>query len=185
MHKKKYVWITLEVLRQAAEKCPAAFEATRAPLHYVYNCSVLKATFHVSCEAEQHCDPPVWASSLSDINANHCSQSINTERKVQFTSDPLLTSEMEVSLGILFLKKQPFLDSFRTWVLFRASFGRCTLTPNLDRPVPGEGRQISCVDFRLTGWTAADRKDKPLLLFGSFCMLLTGQRGQRSALCFS
>lgn len=89
---KKYVWITLEVLRQAAEKRPAAFEATRAPLHYVYNCSVLKATFHVSCEAEQHCDPPVWASSLSDINANHCSQSINTERKVQFTSDPLLMS---------------------------------------------------------------------------------------------
>lgn len=89
---KKNVWITLEVLRQAAEKRPAAFEATRAPLHYVYNCSVLKATSHVSCEAEPHCDPPVWASSLSDINANHCLQSINTERKVQFTSDPLLMS---------------------------------------------------------------------------------------------
>lgn len=80
-------------LSQAAGKRPAAFEATRAPLHYVYNCSVLKATSHVSCEAVPPCNPPVWASSPSNINANHCSQSINTGRKVQFTSDPLLKSQ--------------------------------------------------------------------------------------------
>ena len=42
------------------EKRPAASEATRASLHYVYNCSVLKATSHVSCEAT----PPLQLSSL-------------------------------------------------------------------------------------------------------------------------
>lgn len=72
------------------EKCPAALEATRALLHYVYNCSVLKATSHVSCEATPRCNSAVWASSPSNINANHCSHSINIERKVQFTSDLFL-----------------------------------------------------------------------------------------------
>lgn len=75
--------------------------------------------------------PSLWATSTSNINANHCSQSVHIGRKVQFTSDPLLMSLMGVRLR---LKKPPKnVDSFRTRVLFTASLSRCTHTPNLDQ----------------------------------------------------
>ena len=38
----------------------------------------------------RRCNSAVWASSPSNINANHCSHSINIERRVQFTSDLFL-----------------------------------------------------------------------------------------------
>lgn len=87
-HKKEAWGWFWKVRSGRREKRLEALKATRAFLHY--DCSVLKATPHVSCEATRCCYSAVWASSPSNINANHCSHSINIERKVQFTSDLFL-----------------------------------------------------------------------------------------------
>lgn len=205
MHPKKrlgWFWKSCNNTRSGSrEKRLEALKATRAFLHYVYNCSVLKATSHVSCEATPLCYWAVWASSPSNINANHCSHSINIERKVQFTSDLVLMNldGREIYWWVLLNWGKFSADSLQAhriqilWTLYFFSTLQFCISSHIHAllietiwgpSARSTGINQLCVwEFRLTGEMAADCKDKPLFLFGSFWGLPRGQQDQRSSCC--